>query len=59
MLPALQGTQEGEQHLRSQGTSPSGKGRALAPGSDRHMKGMISASPDSCIFPHLENHKTP
>ena len=31
------------------------KHRRLAPTAEMHRKGMLSVSPDSCIFPYIEN----
>ena len=35
------------------------KHRILAQIAEMHMKGMISMSPDSCIFPYIEKGKVP
>ena len=62
-----EGTQEGEYLWSSshqtaatpygepQGSSECEKHRRLAPTAEMHMKGMISVSPDSCIFSYIEN----
>ena len=68
-IPALQGTQEGEESLPSEAVRlqplPTGSPEELCvknSGSwpqraEMHMKRMTSVSPDSCIFPYIEKHQ--
>ena len=56
------GTQEGEEYLWSVICDlPQGRSGCENPGywlqmAEMHMKGMISVSPNSCIFPFIEKH---
>ena len=66
-IPALQGTQEGEESLPSEAIRlqplPTGspvKNTGYWPqGAEMPMKVMTSVSPDSCLFPDIEKHQIP
>ena len=71
-IPVLQVTQEEKEHLWSVShqaaatpyqepwkTQDVKNHRVLAPVAEMHMKGMISLSPDSCIFLYKEKNQIP
>ena len=53
LLPQAATTPYGEQGTKNMSNQTAGCWPQIA---EMHVKGMISVSPDSCIFPYIEKH---